>query len=59
MQAYLNESPYGKAHGYQDIEDMITHFERRHALEQRIIAEVLGECCRILKAKNYREEELG
>ena len=59
MQAYLNESPYGKAHGYQGIEDMIGHFERRYALEQRIITEVLGGFCKILRAKGYQEKELG
>ena len=58
MQAYLNESPYGKAHGYQDLKDMMAHFERRHTLEKRIMKEVLGNTCKVLKAKEYRDEEL-
>jgi len=58
MLAYLMESPYGKAHGYSGLEDMLAHFERRHALEKRIIKEVLGDSCRVLKAKAYREKEL-
>ena len=58
MQAYLNESPYGKAHGYQGLEDMLAHFERRHALERKIIEEVLGEACSVLKAKEYSLDEI-
>lgn len=53
MLQYLRESPYGQRHGYQDMEDMIAHFERRRALELRIIREVLGEDCTILSAKKY------
>ena len=57
MQAYLNESPYGKAHGYLGLEDMLAHFERRHIMEKRIMKEVLGNACKVLKAKEYRDEE--
>ncbi len=53
MLGYLKESPYGQSHGYQDMEDMIAHFERRRALELRIIEEVIGENCIVLKAKEY------
>ena len=58
MLAYLNESPYGKAHGYQGLEDMIGHFERRQALEKRMIKEVLGDACKVLKAKKYCEKDI-
>lgn len=53
MLGYLKESPYGQSHGYQDMEDMIAHFERRRAQEIRIIRKVLGEDCTILSAKEY------
>lgn len=56
MQGYLNESPYGKSHSYRDMEDMIAHFERRRALELRIIREVLGTSCVVLKAKEYDKQ---
>lgn len=58
MLAYLNESPYGKEHGYSGLEDMISHFERRHVLEKRIIKEVLKDSCRVLKAKAYSEKDI-
>ncbi|MBQ7955438.1 MAG: hypothetical protein IJ282_06770 [Lachnospiraceae bacterium] len=58
MMGYLKESPYGKSHGCQDMEDLIAHFERRRALELRIIREVIGQKALILKAKQYNDEEL-
>lgn len=58
MLGYLKESPYGKSHNYQDMDDMIAHFERRRALELRIIREVIGEDCVILQSKEYEQESL-
>lgn len=58
MLKYLQESPYGKAHGFDGLEDMIAHFERRVAIEERIIREVLKEDCTVLKAKRYQMEEI-
>lgn len=58
MLKYLQDSPYGRSHDYQDMEDMIAHFERRKALELRIIKDVLGEACVILRAKEYKAEEI-
>lgn len=58
MRRYLQESPYGKRHGYKGMEDMIAHFERRRVLELRIIREVLGEAGVILKAKEYILEDI-
>ena len=43
MMNYLKESPYGKVHNYTDIDDMISHFERRRQIEKRIINEVIKE----------------
>lgn len=59
MLEYLKESPYGKRHNYQDMEDMIAHFERRRALELRIIRDVLKTDCVILKSKEYDQQSLG
>lgn len=53
MLNYLKESPYGKMHHYQGLEDMIAHFERRHEIEMRVIREILKDSCIILKAKEY------
>ena len=58
MLKYLQESPYGKEHGFDGLDDMIAHFERRCALEAKIIEEVLKEDCMVLKAKEYRLEEI-
>ena len=58
MMGYLKESPYGQSHNYQDMEDMIAHFERRRALELRIVKEVLGADCTILKSKEYEPSSL-
>lgn len=58
MLKYLQESPYGKTHGFDGLEDMIAHFERRCALEERIIREVLKEDCTVLKAKAYTLEQV-
>lgn len=58
MLNYLKESPYGKAHGYHDLEDMIAHFSHRRNLEARIMKEVLKEECLVLPAKEYEIEEI-
>lgn len=58
MLGYLKESPYGQSHNYQDMDDMIAHFERRRALELRIVSEVLGEDCTILQSKEYEQSSL-
>lgn len=58
MLGYLTESPYGKRHGYKDMEDMIAHFERRRALELRVIGEVLGVDAIVLPAGKYGEDDI-
>ena len=58
MLKYLQESPYGKENNFEGLEDMIAHFERRCALEERIIREVLKEDCTVLKAKSYCLEKI-
>lgn len=51
MLEYLVNSPYGKAHGYKDFEDLISHLTHRQQVELRIIREVVGDRARILPAK--------
>ena len=58
MLKYLQESPYGKTHGFEGLDDMIAHFERRVAMEERIIREVIKEDCTMLQAKGYQLEEI-
>lgn len=58
MLGYLKESPYGNAHGYQDFEDMIAHFEHRQQVELRIINEIIKDRAIILPAKNYEIEDI-
>ena len=58
MQEYLVNSPYGKAHGYKNFEDMVNHFRHRQRLELRIIKEVVGENARVIPAKEWNEKFL-
>lgn len=58
MLGYLKESPYGKAHGYQDFDDMIAHFEHRQQLELRIINEIIKDRAILIPAKNYAIEDV-
>lgn len=51
MLNFLKESPYGKKHGYEGLEDVVAHFKRRRALEKRILREIIKEDCLILEAK--------
>lgn len=51
MMKYLVNSPYGKAHKYKDIEDLISHLKHRQQVELRIIREIIGERAQILPAK--------
>ena len=58
MIKYLEESPYGKKNSLCGMDGLITHLERRKALEHRIMSEVFREESVILKAKNYHLEEI-
>ena len=57
MLEYLVNSPYGKAHGYKDFEDMVNHFRHRQRVELRIIKEVVGENARVIPAKEWEIEK--
>ncbi len=58
MIRYFTESPYGKRHGCQDMDDLVAFFHKRRELELRIIREVLGDYAVVLQARNYREDRL-
>ena len=53
MIAYIEESPYGKEHALTGLEGLLSHLERRKALEHRIMEEVFKEEAVVVKAKNY------
>lgn len=54
MMNYLNQSPYGKAHNYEDFDDIILHFNRRISIEKRISHELLHNRCIDVESKNYQ-----
>lgn len=51
MMEYLVNSPYGKAHGYREFNDLISHLKHRQQVELRIVREIVGDRARILPAK--------
>ena len=53
MIRYIEESPYGKEHHLKGMEGLLTHLERRKALEHRIIDEIFSEHTIMLKSKDY------
>lgn len=58
MLQYLEESPYGKAHVLAGEEGLFRHLEHRRVLEHRIIEEIFRENTIILKAKNYKMDNI-
>lgn len=58
MMQYLKESPYGKKHSFEGLDDLIAHLERRRKLEKRIIDEVLKDSCIVLPAREYDLEQI-
>lgn len=58
MIRYVEESPYGKEHGLKGLKGLLTHLERRKALEYRIINEVFKDRAIVVKAKNYELSDL-
>ena len=58
MVRYIEESPYAKEHSLHGMEGLLTHLERRKALEHRIINEIFKD--ETIVAKNYKlPEEIG
>lgn len=58
MLSYLSHSPYGITHNYSNMDDMISHFERRRELELSIIKKILGGDAIVLQSKKYLDEDL-
>ena len=58
MLNYIKESPFGKKHGVDGFDDMVEHFRHRQRLELRVISEVLGDCAKVLPAKEWKLEEI-
>lgn len=57
MLNYLNQSPSGKRHNYNNIDDIINHFKRRKSIENRISNELLHKRCIDIESKNYKLED--
>ena len=53
MIRYIEESPYVKEHSLHGMEGLLTHLERRKALEHRIINGIFKEETVVVKSKNY------
>ncbi|MCI8900564.1 MAG: deoxynucleoside kinase [Lachnospiraceae bacterium] len=53
MIRFLEEAPYGKAHGLTGMEGLVAHLTRRRALEHRILEEIFAENSIIAASKNY------
>ena len=58
MVRYLEESPYGKAHGLTGLDGLLGHLEKRKALEHRIMERIFGENAVVLRAKGYEMGEM-
>lgn len=58
MMQYLINSPYGKAHGYKNFCDLISHLKHRQQLEVRILKEIIGKHALILPAKRWNTDEV-
>ena len=58
MMQYFNECPYAKAQGLEGEEALIRHFIHRQELEMRLCKEVFPDKYRVLKSKEYTEEDI-
>ena len=58
MLKYLKNSPYGRKHGLERFDDLITHLKHRQELELRIVKEIVGERAMVLKSKKWTREDL-
>lgn len=53
MIQYIENSPYSKKHGLNGLSGLITHLERRRALEREIIGRYFDKNTVILRSKQY------
>lgn len=58
MVRYLEESPCGKVHALTGLGGLLAHLEHRRDLERRIIDEIFKENVIVVRAKDYRWEEV-
>jgi hypothetical protein len=58
MMDYLNQSPYGKSHNYENFDDLLSHFNRRISIEKRISNELLHKRCIDVESKNYQLDDI-
>lgn len=58
MLRYLEESPCGKARGLTGLDGLLTHLEHRRELERRILREIFREKAVVIRAKEYRMDEV-
>ncbi|MDE7257991.1 MAG: hypothetical protein K2N77_01935, partial [Lachnospiraceae bacterium] len=58
MIRYLEESPCGKARALTGLEGLLVHLEHRRNLERRIIDEIFRENVIVVRAKDYRWEDV-
>ena len=58
MLKYLAESPYGKEHALSGMAGLLCHLEKRRNLERRIIDRIFKENTIVVKAKDYKLDEM-
>jgi len=58
MLKYLAESPYGKEHALSGMAGLLRHLEKRRNLERRIIDRIFKENTIVVKAKDYKLDEM-
>ncbi|MGN0143230.1 MAG: hypothetical protein ACI4AD_13475 [Roseburia sp.] len=58
MVKYVEESPYGRKNALTGMEGLITHLERRRALEHQIIDRFFKENTVVVKSKNFSMEDV-
>ncbi len=58
MLKYLAESPYGKEHALSGMDGLLCHLEKRRNLERRIIDRIFKENTIVVKAKDYKLDEM-
>ena len=58
MMQYFNDSPYAKANGKTEPEDLIRHFIHRQELELRICREVFAGKYTVLASRKYTDRDI-
>lgn len=53
MMDYFKQSPYGKLHQHFDFNDLVSHFNRRIMIENKVINDLLKNKCINLESKAY------